>query len=130
MRFGLINVESAKKGCGTGLSSTVGPDGRDGFGLTRAVWDTTGQAGMQGQAWLHGQAWLQEQAGLHGQEQAPGAGCSTRGARECEAWTAAVVPWTSPRVVTAVVPMVEPRGSGAISPRATFNLVDRRGPTS
>ena len=48
------------------------------------------------------------------------------------AWTLVVVavPWTSSRVVTTVVPMVEPRGSGAISPRTTFDLVDRRGPMS
>ena len=78
-------------------------------GTNRAAWDTTG-AGRA--AWAGGAAWAGRVAwaGL-----AAGASCSTRGGRECEAWTAVVVPWTSPRVVTAVVPMVEPRGGGAIS---------------
>ena len=45
-----------------------------------------------------------------------------------------MAPWTSPWVATvvatAVVPMVKTRGGGAAPPRITFNLVDRRGPTS
>ena len=44
-------------------------------------------------------------------------------------WAMVVVSWTSPRMVTTVVAIVELRG-GAAPHKIIFNLVDRRGPIS
>ena len=98
-----------------------------------------------------GVGWTTKVGYLAGAGWATRVGSSACGTRGCEAWAVAlaacvlrgtawtclggtiwakvVVSWTSPRMVTAVVAIVELRG-GVAPPKIIFNLVDRRGPIS
>ncbi|KAM2252575.1 hypothetical protein TB1_006388 [Malus domestica] len=79
----------------------------------RAGW-AAGAGWITGAGWIVGAGWATRVGWI------TGAGCSMRGARECEAWawvhvnldgTARVVvkaPWTSPRVATEVATVVVP----------------------